>query len=392
VSEVKQPTIVLVAHAAHQHGGMERVFAELIRRAHGEFRLVLVSRDLAPELRPFVEWKRVRVPRRPVPLLFGLFYVLAGLRVARTKAGVVHTLGALVPNRADIASVHFCHAGFHVRQEGGDENHVPISRRINTRIARALALRAERWSYRPQWTRVLAAVSQGVAAELEDHYPGARVVVTPNGVDLERFRPDPEARRDVRGREGVAADDVVALFVGSEWDRKGLLVAIEALGQIRAAGGRPPLLWVVGGGDRERFQSQAVRCGVGDRVRFFGIRADTERFYQAADLFVLPSRYEAFPLVSLEAAACGLPIVAAPLNGVAEIVGDGEAGLIVERTPKAFARALDELAGDAARRQRLGEAARRSAATFTWERSAESVLAIYRAALGEPASTLDIAA
>ena len=74
-------------------------------------------------------------------------------------------------------------------------------------------------------------------------------------------------------------------------------------------------LWIVGPGDVERYRALARGEGVEDRVRFFGRRTDTERFYRAADAFLFPSLYEAFPLVALEAAACGLPIVATASMG-----------------------------------------------------------------------------
>jgi UDP-glucose:(heptosyl)LPS alpha-1,3-glucosyltransferase len=235
-------------------------------------------------------------------------------------------------------------------------------------------------------------VSEGVARELERHYPRARIFVTPNGVDTERFRPNRQVRRELRSAEGLNAEDVVALFAGGSWDHKGLAIAIEALGRIRAAGDAPPLLWIVGRGDHDRFRAQAERCDIGDRVRFFGVRSDMERFYQAADVLVLPSRYEAFPLVSLEAAACGIPVVATRVNGVEEIVGDDEGGLIVERTPEVFGQALAQLATDRALRLKLGEAARSRALMFTWERSAASVVEIYRELLGQTASRAEVAA
>jgi glycosyltransferase involved in cell wall biosynthesis len=388
-----RPVVALVAHGAHERGGgMERVFSELIRRANREYRLVVISRELAPELRRLVEWRRVPVPARPVPLQFSLFYLLAGIRVARTRADLVHTLGALVPNKADLASVHFCHAGFNARKHDGWADRGPAVRRINTRVARALGLQAESWAYGKKRIRVLGAVSEGVAHELERHYPRARIFVTPNGVDTDRFRPNPQVRRDLRSVEGLSEEDVVALFVGGGWDHKGLSIAIEALGRILAAGDVPPSLWILGRGDQDRFRAQAERCGIGDRVRFFGVRSDTERFYQAADVFVLPSRYEAFPLVSLEAAASGIPVVATRVNGVEEIVGDDEGGLIVERTPEAFGLALAHIGTDRALRLKLGETARSRALMFTWERSAASVLEIYRELLGQTASRAAVAA
>jgi glycosyltransferase involved in cell wall biosynthesis len=361
---------------------MERVFAELIRRAHREYHLVVVARELDPDLRALVEWRRVPGPPRPRPLHFLLFYLVGGARLARVRADLVHTLGALVPNRADLASVHFCHAGFHAANDAEERERRSAARRINTRVQRALGLAAERWSYGRGRIASLAAVSEGVAGELRRHYPSLRVVVTPNGVDMQRFRPDPATRGELRRAEGVGEEEIVALFVGSDWEHKGLAIAIEALARARTSSEASLRLWIVGRGDQNRARAQAERWGVADRVRFFGVRSDTERFYKAADVLMLPSRYEAFPLVSLEAAACALPVIATRVNGVSELIGDDEAGFIVDRNSQAFAEALETLTADAGRRVRAGGEARRRASSYTWDRSAESVLQIYRELLG----------
>jgi glycosyltransferase involved in cell wall biosynthesis len=358
---------------------MERVFAELIRQAHGDYELTVISRELAPDLRPLVTWRRVRVPGRPVPLLFVLFYLVAGIRLARTKPDFVHTLGALVPNRADLASVHFCHAAFRATTNRDVRSNKSFLRRVNTRIQRALGLKAERASYRHARIPVLAAVSEGVARELEYFYPGTRVLVTPNGIDATRFRPDPSARAELRRSTGVSGEDVVALFVGGDWDHKGLSIAIEAIARSQTPSLR---LWIVGLGDQNRFRALAERIGVAERVRFFGVRSDVERFYQAADLFVLPSLYESFSLAAFEAAACGLPLLATRVHGVAELLVDADCGLIVERAPESFAAALAALASDPERRTSMGTIARRRASAYTWQRSTDGVLAIYRERLG----------
>jgi glycosyltransferase involved in cell wall biosynthesis len=352
---------------------MERVFAELIRRVRSEHDLVVISSELAPDLARLVDWRRTRVPLRPAPLRFLLFYMFAGLRLRRLRRAddLVHTCGAVVPNRADLASVHFCHAGFHA-VVGNAADVTSFPRRINKAIASRLSLAAERWSYRDGRTRVLAAVSEGVAAELERAYPDASVVVTPNGVDLERFRPDPGVRAELRHSRGMGTGEVVALFVGGDWHRKGLGVAVEAL-----TGAPDVRLWVVGSGDVRGLQRKATLLGVADRVELLGTRRDVERYYQAADILLLPSSYEAFPLVSLEAAACGLPLLATRVNGVTDLIGDSEAGWILERSGPAFARALQELGSDPHGRERMGRAARRRAEAFTWEASTANVRTLY---------------
>jgi glycosyltransferase involved in cell wall biosynthesis len=371
-----RPTVALVAHGIHDQGGMERAFFELVRQGHRDCRFVVIAAELAPELRPLVEWKRIRVPMRPIPLKFVLFLAVAAVRLARTQADLVHTMGAIVPNRADLACVQFCHAGFREFVRGRELEGRPPLRRLNTGIARALGHSVERWWYGSGRVRRLAAVSPGVRRELERHYPGVRVEITPNGVDPRRLRPDAEARRELRAEQGLGEEDLVVLFVGGDWDHKGLAVAIEAVERAAKAGGELRL-WVVGRGDDARFGELASRHHVAGRVRFFGPRRDTERFFQAADVFVLPTLYETFSLVAYEAAASGLPIVATRVSGIDDLIGDGQAGLVVERSPEAVAAALVRLASDPAERARMGGAGRRRAEAFTWERSVSSVLDLY---------------
>ena len=282
---------------------MERAFAELIRRAHTQFAFTVFSSELAPDLQALVDWRPTRVPARPIPLRILTFFVRVSLPLSRAQVELVHVLGAIAPNRADVVTVQYCHAGSLAKTGRLAPGGGPRLRRLNRSVARAMAIAAERFCYRPGRTSLFASVSDGVRRELEQHYPGVPIAITPNGVDLERFRPDATVRSDLRGAEHVG-DDPVCLFVGGDWDRKGLGVAIEAVSLVRQ---RTPIrLWVVGRGESGRFEQLAERLGVGDHVRFFGPRADAERFYQAADIFVLPTEYEAAPLVAYEAAASQL--------------------------------------------------------------------------------------
>jgi glycosyltransferase involved in cell wall biosynthesis len=379
----RRPTVALVAHNVHEQGGMERVCAELVRRGSASYRFVVVASELAPALRSLVGWKRVAVPQRPFPLKFLAFAVLAGLRLRRSSVDLVHTVGAIVPNRIDVASVHFCHAGFRERTGSLAPPGRTLLRRVNTVISRLLALVAERWSYRPGRVRLLAAVSTGVAGELRRHYPHVPIRLSPNGIDVGRFRPDERRRGEARLAEGVGPTEVVSLFIGGDWDRKGLGVALEGVARGSSELGGALQLWVVGRGDEGRFRTIAQRSGIADHVRFFGVRPDPERFYQAADIFVLPTVYETFSLAAFEAAASGLPLVAPAVSGIEELIGENEAGIIVERTPESVASALARLAADPELRARLGEVGRRRAAKYTWEQSVESVLGLYRQLLAD---------
>jgi UDP-glucose:(heptosyl)LPS alpha-1,3-glucosyltransferase len=138
-------------------------------------------------------------------------------------------------------------------------------------------------------------------------------------VDLERFHPKNRGaeRRAARAEAGVAADAWTLLFVGSGFERKGLGTVIEALA---LGSDRASRLLVVGRGATQAFREQAARVGVEGRIVWLGPRRDVERWYAAADVAVLPSRYEPFGNVHLEALASGVPVVASAVAGGAEAI------------------------------------------------------------------------
>jgi glycosyltransferase involved in cell wall biosynthesis len=101
------------------------------------------------------------------------------------------------------------------------------------------------------------------------------------------------------------------------------------------------------------------------------------RFYRAADIFVLPSLYEGFSLVALEAAAAALPIVGTPVGIIGELVGNDEAGILIEPSARSLSEALVRLSENPSLRRRLGENAKEKAGQFSWERSTGRIVALY---------------
>lgn len=354
-------------------------FESLIKQGHERFRYVVVSMVLPEEIRPLVEWHRIPLLRWPsFRLRWVIFFLLGGFRVMRLRADLVHTVGPtpIVPNHVDLNTVTYCHAAF---REATAEDRIKgnsIGWRIGERLARGL----ERWWFK-QRVRVLVALSDGSGVDLRRHYPGVEVTVVPRGIDLRRFRPDDDARRRLREEQSLSQSDVIALFVDQDHRQlKGLQVAIEAFAAASRVEGGPAMLWVLG--DRnESCASVADRHGVRERVRFLGYRPDPERFYQAADIFVLPTAYETLCRSAHEAAACGLPIVAPAVNGVRELVGANEAGIVAGRNADAVARALVTLATDPELRAQMGSVAKQRAAVFEEKAVAMRVLALHRSLL-----------
>jgi UDP-glucose:(heptosyl)LPS alpha-1,3-glucosyltransferase len=156
----------------------------------------------------------------------------------------------------------------------------------------------------------------------------------------------------------------VAVFSGGEWSRKGLETAIRAIALLPDA-----KLFVAGDDpDRGRFEELARSVGAAHRIRFGGFRHDIPTALAAGDVFLFPSHYEAFSLATIEAAACGLPIVATRINGTEDFIEPGRTGFFVDSDPQGIAGQLAILFEDSNLRERLGRNAREVVEkNYTWE-------------------------
>lgn len=168
-----------------------------------------------------------------------------------------------------------------------------------------------------------------------------RVVQFSNGVHVSRFASAASRRPQIRQAMGVGENEIVLLFVGHEFDRKGLGPTIEALSYLD----QRFKLWVVGGTESmiSAAEAEATRIGVAKRTRFFGtLKNRIEDFFGASDLFVLPSNYEANALVVLEAMAAGAVPIATPVGAAPDLIQPGVNGFLVERSPQSIAAATRE--------------------------------------------------
>lgn len=191
--------------------------------------------------------------------------------------------------------------------------------------------------------------------------PGGISVLGPGsiaGVDVGRFRPDVEMRRQVRAEMDSSEDLCVFLFVGRLTRDKGVFDLVEAFTTVAATNPRVEL-WLVGP-DEEGLSEQLERRsrhGTG-RMRWLGQTSQPERYMASADVLVLPSYREGFGSVVIEAAACAVPTVAYRIDGVIDSVVEERTGLLVEiRNVDAFASAMLALSLDPARRNQLGRQA-----------------------------------
>jgi phosphatidyl-myo-inositol dimannoside synthase len=231
--------------------------------------------------------------------------------------------------------------------------------------------------YRHSYNRSrITAVSNYTAGRVRDVLPDAQITVIPNGVDVSRFANMPMVKKS----------HPMVLTVGELKPRKGFLVLAHAVRAVRDA--VPDVRFVfVGSTDYSPYVDdvKAVlrREGVSDAVEFAGRVPDDQllQYYAAADAFALPAlndngRFEGFGLVYLEANAAGLPVIGTRGNGGEDVIRDGETGWLVDQDdPRATADAIIKVLRNPGN---MGENGKRHAAQYTWDRTARSLIELYK--------------
>ena len=222
-------------------------------------------------------------------------------------------------------------------------------------------------------------------------FPERKVVHIPNGVDLNRFYPDPTARAvEARGRLGLPPG-ILLVFTGRLDPQKGLHTLIDAMHSPYIAASNAHLLLLGDGPQRSELERVVRRDSLADRVLFRGVVEDVAPYLRACDIFAFPSRGEGMPNALLEAMASGLPCVASAIGGCTDVLVDRRTGLLVSPgNVAAFREALEMLIRSPEARERLGATARQDAASrFGLERMVERYEACYRAVVaGHPVASI----
>lgn len=361
-----------IAQQVHRRGGMERASAEVLERLANQHETVVMATTCEIKAAR-LSW--IQVPSLIRPEMFHLWNFRR--KVRRTEPAQQCAVTMAVNNaatEADVIVAQFCHAAFTDRF-GGLRGGSKRWRRGYQILAQRVFIEQERASYTSPRLRKVIAVSEGVKRELMQYYglPADCFAVIPNGVDHAVFKPtaNAEAKRRLREELQLPRDAFTCLFVGGDWDRKGLADAIHAVARVPDA-----VLVVVGRGDEARFGAIAAQVGAQDRVIFCGTSVRPQDYYAAADVFVFPTRYEAFSLATLEAAAAGLPILAPRINGTEELIEDGVNGFFVEMNPASVYEKLQLLWESPARLQEMAAAILQTSQRYTWDRIAAEQLQV----------------
>jgi glycosyltransferase involved in cell wall biosynthesis len=327
-----------------------------------------------------IRWVRVPSPLRPTALLFLVYHFMAPLcyLVYRLRGGNKFDLvQALESNLVfgDLLYSHFCHRMYL-------KHHWTSSSGRGLRgWLRWLDHKLHAWMESFTYSRATQVVvpSTGLARELRAAFPliEHKLTVLPNPISLERLQmPGEFDRRAFRHNLGIGEQDVVALFVAlGQFERKGLPLLLQALartGQVKL---------IVVGGETDliaRYRQETAKYRLGDRVIFAGMQSDIRPYLWSSDVFVLPSRYETFSLVTYEAAASGLPIVASHLYGVEDLLKHGDNGFLIETTVGGVTEGLESfLSLSPTARRAMGQRARLAASAYSEEHFLDAWRAFY---------------
>ena len=360
-----------IAHEAALQGYEVLVFSEQV-----DTRIFGIGKVRAITLPP-PRWLPSRLLRDQ---LFA-FRSMIEVKRRRNRCDALLVNGFVTWCKSDINSIHFVHASWQASLDRSVKARSRV-RGLYTRIYVALNVHLERWALRH--SNRIVAVSSSVSRELEQiGVPRPIIEIIVNGVDTDEFRPG-ASERAVFGTEDAAT---LALFAGDiTTTRKNLDVVLRAL--LLA----PDIsLAVAGRLEGSPYPTLAKSMGLDHRVYFLGFQADMPRLMRSADFFLLPSKYEPFGLVVLEAMASGLPVLTSKEAGIAPLI-DQDVGQVLDDPDDASTLAswMQSLAADPERRRRMGARARRVAEAHSWKAMSRSYVELLRSASAKKRSCLTV--
>lgn len=323
--------IALAFPGCHREGGVERVLFECARfLAQQGHDVSVFANRWEQDDQAVIQYEYVPMHTRPTFLRPQSFFQQATRQIQAADYDVLNGHGVVCPT-GGVMLVHSLHRAWleRSRQMRGSLSGSRWKQNLNPIHSILLRLEARHFSERRY--RKLIALTPQVKSDLHRFYdvPPDDVIVNPNGFSPTEFSPEKRAARrgEMRQKLGLTPDQIVLLFVANELERKGyptLLTALRVLNDPRVR------LLVVGRIDSADARRQADAKGVAAQVIICGSTQDVAGFHAAADLFVLPTQYEAFCLAILEALGSGLPVVTTRIPGAEDAIRSGINGVLVD--------------------------------------------------------------
>ncbi len=390
--------IAIITPGIHHQAGPANVTAALVEKLCEDHQVSVFSHSIEGIDLSKIKHYKVPAVTRPNFLAYLTFLVsstiiLTALSFLRKRSfDIIHSAGCFCAFSTNVITSHFCEKeGLRLERSNIIEMpHKSIRQKLKVldhSIYRRLAAFVEGLTFGHNSPKACIVVSQSMKREFVCHYGDAakNIIVIPNGVDTLRFHPTNRLlyRGQIRQEHGVSRSDPLLMFAGGDWERKGVLHIMEALSLVQ----RPDVkLFICGSGDEKFYGQLAELKRVRDRIIFVPHSSNLWEYYAASDIFVLPTIYEPFGLVIVEAMASGLPVITSRVAGAADLIIDGVNGLLL-RAPSdvnGLAAKIELLLSNAGLRKTMGERARETAEKFSWDQVAQKTLEVYNTVLNRP--------
>ncbi len=371
--------LCLVTHKLKKGDGQGRVNYEIVRAACAKgYNVTILATECAPEvIKDFgVYFIEIRVDPWKTNLIRNQIFALKSyyfLSRNRSQFDLINVNGFITWYPGSVNSVHFVHGAW-MRSPYNDDRFLGGIKSAYHKVFTMLNAGLEKNAFKQADTVV--AVSPLVVEELcSIGVPRQKIVMIPNGVDVDEFSPGEGLRSEL----GIASETPLAIFSGDLRSRRKNLETVFA-----ALRDRPDWhLLVLSRVEGSIYPAMAQEMGIFERVHFLGFRSDSAALMRSADVLVFPSRYDPYALVVAEALASGVPVITARSVGAAFQVKEG-CGWVVDNPEDAaeIARLLAIIeAWDRTDREAVSARARTSALEFSWEKTAQQYLAIYERTL-----------
>ncbi len=385
--------IAVIAPGVHHQAGPARVTAALVEQLCQDHQVSVFSHTIGGIDLSKIKHHKVPVITRPkflssITWLVSSNIIFAVLSLLKKRDfDIIHSVDYLF--YADVITSHFCEREG-MRLETANIIEIPRGsvwqklKALDYRIYRSLRVFFEGREFGLNNSRALIVVSPSMKEEFVRHYGATAesIIVIPNGVDLEVFTPvnRPLYRDSIRQKHNLSPGDLVLMFAGGDWERKGVSCIIEALPLLL----RPDVkLFIAGSGDEKFYGQLAELKQVREKIIFVSGRVNIWEYYAASDIFVFPTRYEPFGLVIVEAMASGLPVITSKVAGAADFMNDGVDCLLLNDPGdiNQLATKIESLMSDAELRKTMGERARQTVEKLSWDSVAEKTLEVYNSIL-----------
>lgn len=346
-SSTKKKVVVVDLSVKQTSPAGSCVLSELIGLSE-KYDVHLLASEVDENVKNYVTYHELTAPDLLVVLRYIVFSskVKSKMKILLKQMGekpIIQTTQGQFAN-CTISYPHFCHRAY--LKKHWKNSPITGLRRTLRKLNHSYNARMEAKAF--QNAEVIVVPSEGLKRELAEFYPshGKKIKVIANPVDVGHFeKPIDFNREGEREKLGIGTDELVIAFAAlGDFARKGLPELMRSLKELDIEDGRFKIL-VIGGKPEEigNYKKQGVEMGIGDKLLFVGFKNDVRPFLWMSDIFSLPSLYEIFPLVCIQAAAAGLPLLVSHLHGVEEYLQDGKNGWLIERHEKSIAKVLRDI-------------------------------------------------